>query len=86
MTETKHFIAAFQAYDAVRRPRSQEVVTSSKENGYLLCLCLDGVRDDEKKLKETFQKRFRWLWDIDIEGQSERARKIMLELIMQGEV
>jgi len=47
---------------------------------------LNGVKDDEGLLKETFQKRFRWLWDIDIEGESERAREIMLELIARREV
>lgn len=79
--ESEHAVEAFQAYDAVRRPRSQRVVTSSKENAYLLCLCLDGVGDEEDKLRETFQQRLRWLWDIDIEDQAERARRIMLEKI-----
>lgn len=63
----------------MRRPRSQKVVTSSKETAYLLCLCFAGVEDDEEKLRRTFAERFRWLWDIDIKDQAERARKIMLE-------
>jgi salicylate hydroxylase len=74
-------IAAFKAYDEIRRPRSQRVVTSSKENAYLLCLCLDGVADDETKLKETWQSRLRWLWDLDIEEQAEQARQCMLKLL-----
>lgn len=81
VTTPEHVTAAFKAYDAVRRPRSQRVVTSSKENADLLCLCYEGVVDDEQKLKETWNERFRWLWDIDIEEQAERARKIMLEAI-----
>ena len=61
-------------------------MVSSKENGNLLCLQLDGIMDDEDKLKETFSNRFRWLWDIDIEGQADSARKIMLELMREEEV
>lgn len=74
VTEAEHVIAAFRGYDAARRPRSQKVVTTSKENAYLLCLCLDGVGDNEERLKQTFQERLRWLWDVDIQGQAERAR------------
>ncbi|GAT19461.1 salicylate hydroxylase [Aspergillus luchuensis] len=70
-------VEAFRAYDQVRRPRSQHVVTTSKENAYLLCLCLDGVGDNEVKLRETFQQRLRWLWDLDIQEQAEQARRKM---------
>lgn len=74
VTSGPDVVAAFRAYDEVRRPRSQRVVTSSKENAYLLCLCMDGVRDDEAKLKETFEQRLRWLWDLDVSDQVEQAR------------
>lgn len=77
----EHAAAAFQAYDEVRRPRSQRVVTTSKENAELLCLCHEGVGDDEQKLKEMWDERYRWLWDIDIQEQAEKARKIMIQLI-----
>lgn len=80
---SEHVVAAFQAYDAVRRPRSQRVVSTSAENAYLLCLRLEGVGDDEEKLKKTLQERLRWLWDLDVQDQTERARIIMLEQ-MQG--
>lgn len=72
-------VAAFKAYDEVRRPRSQKVVTTSKENAYLLCLCMEEVGDDEEKLKKTFNERMRWLWDLDVQGQAEEARRRMIE-------
>lgn len=78
---TRQAVAAFKAYDEVRRPRSQRVVTTSKENAYLLCLCLDGVQKDEEKLKTTFQERLRWLWDLDVEDQVERARQRMFDYL-----
>ncbi|EED14562.1 monoxygenase, putative [Talaromyces stipitatus ATCC 10500] len=72
---------AFKAYNAVRWERSQKVVTSNKENADLLCLCYEGIGDDGQKLQDTWQERFRWLWDIDIEEQAEKARSIMLDLM-----
>ncbi|KAJ6008953.1 hypothetical protein N7522_003969 [Penicillium canescens] len=75
-------MAAFKAYDEIRRPRSQRVVTTSKENAYLFSLCLDGIEDDAEKLKETLQERSRWLWDLDVEGQVERARERMSEYLL----
>ncbi|EAW12331.1 putative salicylate hydroxylase [Aspergillus clavatus NRRL 1] len=79
VVQAEDAVAALQAYDAVRRPRSQRVVATSKENAFLLCLRLTGVGGDEERLKATFQERLRWLWDIDVQDQAERARSIMLE-------
>lgn len=76
--------AAFKAYDAIRRPRSQKVVTTSHENGDLLCLCYEGVGDDPEKLKTMFQERYSWLWDLDVQEQVENARKVMLDLLKGG--
>ncbi|BCS19672.1 putative salicylate hydroxylase [Aspergillus puulaauensis] len=77
----EHAIAALKAYDVVRRPRSQRVVTTSAEAARLLCLRLEGVGDDEEKLKHTLQERLKWLWDLDVQDQAERARAIMVEEI-----
>jgi salicylate hydroxylase len=81
VTTPKHVAAAFQAYDAVRRPRSQRVVSTSRENADLLCLCYEGVGDNEHKLKETWNDRYKWLWDIDVKEQAENARNVMIELM-----
>lgn len=78
VTRAEDVIEAFRAYDTVRRPRSQRVVTSSKENAYLLCLSLDGVGDDEERLRETFQQRLRWLWDVDVAEDAQRAKREMM--------
>lgn len=66
-------VAAFQAYDEVRRPRSQQVVSSSKENSFLLCLCKEGIMDDGPTLVRSFETRFKWLWNIDVEKQAQNA-------------
>lgn len=85
ITTPKHVVAAFQAYDAERRPRSQRVVTSSKENADLLCLCYEGVGDHEQTLKETWNERYRWLWDIDVEQQAENSRNRLAKLFQKGD-
>jgi len=72
-------VVAFKAYDAVRRPRSQRVVTTSREVGNLWCLSQKGVLDDEEKLKQALTTRLRWLWDLDVEEQVNRAKSIMIE-------
>ncbi|KAL4784897.1 hypothetical protein BJX76DRAFT_367288 [Aspergillus varians] len=76
-----HVQEAFRAYDVVRRPRSQRVVSSSAENAYLLCLRLEGVGNDEERLKQTLQERLRWLWDLDVQDQADRARDLMRQQI-----
>ena len=81
VTTPEHVAAAFQAYDAVRRPRSQKVMATSKGNADLLCLRHEGIGDDEQKLREEWDERYKWLWDIDIEEQAENARNIMIKLI-----
>ncbi|KAJ5192296.1 hypothetical protein N7449_008438 [Penicillium cf. viridicatum] len=74
-------VAALKAYDDIRRPRSQRVVTSSKENADIFCLCFDGVCDDPVKLRETLNRRLKWLWDLDVQDQVERAREKMVEYL-----
>ncbi|KAF7516399.1 hypothetical protein PCG10_002160 [Penicillium crustosum] len=81
ISSADHVVAAFKAYDDIRRPRSQRVVTSSKENADIFCLCFDGVRDDPVKLKETLNQRLKWLWDLDVQDQVERARDKMVEYL-----
>lgn len=77
-------IAALQAYDTIRQPRSQEVAAISKDGAYSWCLCKDGVNDNAEKLKKNLSQRFRWLWDIDIQSQAEAAKQKMMELRKQG--
>ncbi|KAK2606282.1 hypothetical protein QQS21_003330 [Conoideocrella luteorostrata] len=86
VTTVEHVKAAFYAYDAVRRPRSQQVVTSSKENAELMCLSHEGIGDEPEKLKQTWNERFRWLWDVDLNEQAENARKLMHDRIEQANI
>ncbi|KAF2244156.1 mannitol 1-phosphate dehydrogenase [Trematosphaeria pertusa] len=69
--------AAFRAYDAVRRPRTQQLVENSLNAGVALDLTLPGVGDDTDALKEWLETRYRWLWHEDLEAQLEKAKKLL---------
>lgn len=74
----EHVKAVFHAYDAMRRPRSQWVVRTSRDMGHLLSLSLDAVKEEEE-LKLLLSKRMALLWDLDVPGQAEIAQKVMLQ-------
>jgi salicylate hydroxylase len=67
---------AFRAYDAVRRPRTQECIRRSVEAAFGNDLMLEGVGDDIVKVKERVEESFRWLWHEDLEAQLERAKNV----------
>lgn len=83
VTTADHVTTAFKAYDAVRRPRSQRVVSSSREIAALLCLRLPGVEDDEDKLRASWHDRMNWLWNINVEQQAESACHLAIQNIRE---
>jgi salicylate hydroxylase len=63
----------FQAFDAVRRPRTQRQVVTAREVMEHSGFFHEGDGDDLEKLKENVRSRY-WMWDIDLPGEVERAR------------
>lgn len=70
---------AFEAYDTVRRPRSQRLVDTSREHGMLYEMELPGVEDDEDKIRHELSYRMKWVWDIDLQAHVEEAKKLYRE-------
>ncbi|KAL6165043.1 hypothetical protein ACJQWK_08300 [Exserohilum turcicum] len=68
---------AFQAYDAVRRPRSQKLVKTSREAGMLWDLEGEGVDDHLEAHKQNSLSRMDWIWDYNILDDLARAMEIM---------
>jgi salicylate hydroxylase len=68
---------AVQAYDAVRRPRSQRLVKTSREAGMLWEFEGEGVGDDLENLELNATQRMDWIWDHEIAGDLTLAMKIM---------
>jgi salicylate hydroxylase len=70
---------AFKAYDAVRRPRTQKLVSTSRDAGCLYEFQKEGVRDDVEALRNNLEGRMRWVWDIDLEKHLQEAMRIYRE-------
>ncbi|GAW18043.1 hypothetical protein ANO14919_075120 [Xylariales sp. No.14919] len=71
---------AFRAYDEVRRPRTQKLVTTSREAGRLWDFELEGHGDDVDAVRRNMKARMRWIWNVDLPAELERARAIFRRL------
>ncbi|EKG18343.1 Monooxygenase FAD-binding protein [Macrophomina phaseolina MS6] len=67
----------FQAYDAVRRPRTQQVVEFSRQSGLALAGLEEGVGTDYAKLEAVSVERFRWVWNEDLQKELDEAAGAM---------
>lgn len=65
---------AFEAYDYVRRPRSQELVKLSRLSGQTYSFFDDTAGSDVAKMQQVLQNRYNWLWDTDLEEHLKSAR------------
>ncbi|KAL3418430.1 mannitol 1-phosphate dehydrogenase [Phlyctema vagabunda] len=66
---------AFQAYDQYRRPRSQELVERSREQGRLLDLQKpDGSCVSHEELRESVQDNMKWVWEVDLVDMLNNSR------------
>lgn len=67
---------AFKVYDAIRRPRSQKVVSTSRAAG--LTYAFQGAAGgDIGKIREELMHRFQWIWAEDMERQAEQAKSLL---------
>ncbi|PQE03389.1 mannitol 1-phosphate dehydrogenase protein [Rutstroemia sp. NJR-2017a BBW] len=77
ITDAGDIEKAFHAYDAVRRPRSQKVVTTSREAASIYEFEDAELGMDLQKIRQRVDQRYKWIWDEDLPAQLERAREIM---------
>ncbi|KAL8797860.1 MAG: hypothetical protein Q9195_000212 [Heterodermia aff. obscurata] len=68
---------AFQAFDQIRRPRTQKLVTTSREAGELWDLEAAGIGDDMEKFRANLHVRMDWIWDIDLEAHLREAKSLL---------
>ena len=73
----EHVASALAAYDAVRRPRTLEVVRTSRENGEICMMRGESTGKDFGKIKATLDTRFHWIWHENLDQQAEIARAIL---------
>lgn len=72
---------ALAAYDQVRRPRAQRVVSTSRESGQLMSMQQSGVGDNVEKMREKLDTRMHWIWHRDLVAQNEAAVKLFDEAV-----
>ncbi|KAF2144801.1 uncharacterized protein K452DRAFT_316720 [Aplosporella prunicola CBS 121167] len=77
--------AAFAAFDIVRRPRTQQVVSTSNEAGRLYEFELEGCGDVKERIEANLLKRMSWIWEEDLEAELRTARQVwMTEVEARG--
>ncbi|KAL3430238.1 hypothetical protein BDV09DRAFT_199854 [Aspergillus tetrazonus] len=72
-------LLALQAYDTVRRFRTQKVVTTSAETGRLISGNEPGVTMEAPELRVRLKDREDWIWDCDQQQQAKDAFQIFEE-------
>ena len=65
---------AFKAYDHVRRPRTQKLVSTSYDAGLLYDYEAEGIGNDLNKLGQNLEERYKWIWDVDLVEHLEEAK------------
>ncbi len=68
---------AFHAYDAVRRPRSQKVVVTSREAAAIYEFEDEKLGTDLDLIRRTLETRCNWIWNEDLYQQLKTAQGIM---------
>lgn len=81
VTAPQDVARALAAYDQVRRPRAQRVVSTSREAGELFAMNQPGVGGDLNKMKEKLETRMHWIWYRDLVAQNEAAVKLFDEAV-----
>ncbi|TGO39725.1 hypothetical protein BHYA_0049g00610 [Botrytis hyacinthi] len=67
---------ALEAYDTVRRPRSQKLVEFSKKAGELISFTHDDFGDDVKRIADEIDSLYEWVWTYDLEGSLVEAKQL----------
>ncbi|KAH9897467.1 putative salicylate hydroxylase [Xylariomycetidae sp. FL2044] len=75
--------AAFRAYDALRRPRAQKVVTTSFEAGRLYLWQDPDVGDDMHKILDNANQRLHWIWQHDLQADLKKAEEEYSRLVAE---
>ncbi|KAH7310011.1 hypothetical protein BKA65DRAFT_519285 [Rhexocercosporidium sp. MPI-PUGE-AT-0058] len=74
-SDIKH---AFKAYDAIRRPRSQKMVTNSRKNGRTFELQDDdGTLLDPSSITPRMEETMEWVWGVDLSAMLDQAKGLV---------
>lgn len=69
---------AFEAFDAVRRPRTQRLVATGREAAEVYECEADGIGEDREAFRRNLVAvRYKWFWEKHLEEDLEVAMKIL---------
>lgn len=71
----------FIAYDAVRRPRSQRLVASSRRMGKIYDFEDPDIAEDMGAMRDHLNHAWDWIWKEDLDRQLEKAQTVLRELM-----
>lgn len=77
--------SAFATYDAVRRPRTQRLVTSSRRIGDVYNFEDRIIGNNTKATREYLEHAWDWIWREDLDRQLERAYLLLKKNIETAE-
>ena len=75
--DEKDIEATFKAFDYVRRPRRQKMVSTSREAGLVMDCEGVGIGEDKGKWKEDLRKRHKWIWEHRLEEDLEVGLRVL---------
>lgn len=69
--------SVLSAYDAVRRPRSQRLVASSRRIARIYDLEDRAIGDDMQAMGKCLEHAWNWIWTEDLDGQLAKAKSVL---------
>ena len=85
ITEPSQIPSAFEAYDTVRRPRSQKVVDLARQFGRVYAYAEDNMHNDPAKMKQFFAGAAAFTNNADLQRQNDDAMNLF-KAAVSGEV
>ncbi|RYP66821.1 hypothetical protein DL769_005916 [Monosporascus sp. CRB-8-3] len=80
ITSSADIKAAFKAYDAIRRPRCQRVIDSSRETGWMFCGQHADAGLDPEKLRALLAPRWDFIFGLDMNAHKQEALHKLREM------
>ncbi|RYP69607.1 hypothetical protein DL770_008213 [Monosporascus sp. CRB-9-2] len=80
ITSSADIKAAFKAYDAVRRPRCQRVIDSSRETGLMLCGQHADAGLNPEKLRALLAPRWDFIYGLDMSAHKQEALQMLRKM------
>ncbi|KAK3381103.1 salicylate hydroxylase [Podospora didyma] len=83
ITRATDLAAAFKEFDAVRRPRCQQVIDSSRGTGVIMCGREPDVGLDPDRMRAALAGHWSFIFSLDLDGHKADALERMKEFLLE---